>query len=283
MEILDGKKLAKKIRQQVKGEATQFVERWGRPPSLHVILVGDDPASHIYVRNKERACKKTGVASHQHLLPQETGQAELLQLIRKLNADNDVDAILVQMPLPKGIDSGLLLSAIAPTKDVDGFHPINLGKLYAGRAALRPCTPLACMRLIEETGVELPGKNAVVVGRSTVVGKPVAALLLEQHATVTICHSRTRNLAHVIAEADVLVAAAGSPELIKGEWLKRDAIAIDVGINRLEDGTLTGDLEFEAAAARASWITPVPGGVGPMTVAMVVANTLTAANARLTG
>ena len=280
MSTINGKDLAAVVREEVKVKAQRFLDEFGRKPALHVVLAGEDPASRIYVRNKKRACKRSGVDSVQHLLPASTTQEELLELIARLNGDEQVDGILVQLPLPEQIDENTIIETIDPRKDADGFHPINLGRLVAGQAGLVPCTPQGCMRMIVETGVSLVGKNAVVVGRSTIVGKPVAHLLLGEHATVTVCHSRTRDLAGVISEADVLIAAVGRPEMIKGKWIKKGAVVIDVGINRLDDGTLVGDVEFEEAAQRAAWISPVPGGVGPMTIAYLLENTLTAAFAR---
>ena len=280
MSNINGKDLAAVVRGEVKVKAQRFLDEVGRKPALHVVLAGEDPASQIYVRNKKRACKRAGIDSVQHLLPASTTQEELLELIARLNGDEQADGILVQLPLPEQIDENTIIEAIDPRKDADGFHPINLGRLVAGQAGLVPCTPQGCMRMIVETGVSLVGKNAVVVGRSTIVGKPVAHLLLGEHATVTVCHSRTRDLAGVISEADVLIAAVGRPEMIKGKWIKKGAVVIDVGINRLDEGKLVGDVEFEEAAQRAAWISPVPGGVGPMTIAYLLENTLTAAFAR---
>lgn len=280
MSTINGKDLAAVVSGEVMVKAQRFLDEVGRKPALHVVLVGEDPASRIYVRNKKRACKRAGIDSIQHLLPASTTQAELLELIARLNGDEQVDGILVQLPLPEQIDENTIIEAVDPAKDADGFHPVNLGRLVAGRAGLVPCTPLGCMRMIKETGVSLAGKNAVVVGRSTIVGKPVAHLLLGEHATVTVCHSRTRDLAGVVSVADVLIAAVGRPEMIKGKWIKKGAVVIDVGINRLDEGKLVGDVEFEEAAQRAAWITPVPGGVGPMTIACLLENTLTAAFAR---
>ena len=281
MALLDGKRLAEVVREHAQAQADLFTKKNGRQPTLDVVLVGDNPASQIYVRNKEKACKKSGLVSHTHNLPKDTGAAELLELIKKLNADNAVDGILVQLPLPEHISPEVVIRAIGPSKDVDGFHPMNLGKLLSGQPGLTPCTPLGCMKLLDSAGVELQGANAVIVGRSTIVGKPMALMLLQRHATVTICHSRTQKLAHVVAEADVVVAATGHPELIKGEWIKKGAAVIDVGINRMEDGSIKGDVEFDIAATRAAWITPVPGGVGPMTIACLIANTVKAAELRL--
>lgn len=277
MELLDGKSIAKEIRSRVKTQVTDFINQTGRAPRLDVILVGEDPASQIYVRNKKRGCKRTGMLSEEHLLPSDASESALLELVNTLNNDNAVDGILVQLPVPKQIDSAKVLAAIHPDKDVDGFHAVNLGNLVAGQPRLVPCTPLGCMRMLEKTGVSLSGLNAVVVGRSTIVGKPMAHLLLAENATVTICHSRTKNLEEVVAGADVVVAAVGVPEMVKGNWIKPGAIVVDVGINRLEDGRIVGDVEFDEASKKASWITPVPGGVGPMTIACLLENTLTAA------
>ncbi len=269
--IIDGKELAEKIKKEVKDE----IEAKKLTPGLAVVLVGDDPASHTYVRNKKKACAEVGIKSIDHALPNNTSEAELLKLITKLNGDKSVHGILVQLPLPAHINSQNILNAIDPAKDVDGFHPVNLGKLLSGiDHGLRPCTPLGIMELIDSTGVKIEGKNAVVVGRSNIVGKPVAIMLLEEHATVTLCHSRTTNLAEVIRNADIVVAAIGKPEFIKGDWIKKGAVVIDVGINRVADGKIVGDVEFEKAKKYASWITPVPGGVGPMTIAMLLKNTL---------
>ncbi|MCP4599348.1 MAG: bifunctional methylenetetrahydrofolate dehydrogenase/methenyltetrahydrofolate cyclohydrolase FolD [Proteobacteria bacterium] len=280
MALLDGKKLAASIRKELKQRVKDFVEQHGNAPTLDVVLVGDDPASQIYVRNKAKACRKVGLEYHEHRLPEEIKASVLLELVRSLSANDSIDGIIVQLPLPNHIPSDVVIRSISPTKDVDGFHPINLGNLIAGKPGLVPCTPLGCMKLLDEAAIDLKGKNAVVVGRSKIVGKPMALMLLERHATVTVCHSRTEKLAHVVAEADVVVAAAGQSGLIKGEWIKRGAVVIDVGMNRLNDGSLVGDVEFDAAASRASWITPIPGGVGPMTVASLLSNTVQAAQKR---
>jgi methylenetetrahydrofolate dehydrogenase (NADP+)/methenyltetrahydrofolate cyclohydrolase len=276
--ILDGKAVA----QAVRAEAARNVEALrarGVVPGLATVLVGDDPASGVYVGSKERACTEIGMRSVGQRLPGDTGTAELVALVGELNARPDVHGILVQLPLPDGIDTDAVIQAITPGKDVDGLTAISQGRLLAGLPGLRPCTPLGIMRLIAETGQGLQGAQAVVVGRSLLVGKPIALLLHEQHATVTMCHSRTRDLAAAVRGADVVIAAVGKPGMILGEWIKEGAIVIDVGINRLANGKLAGDVEFATARARAGWITPVPGGVGPMTVAMLLANTVAAATA----
>jgi methylenetetrahydrofolate dehydrogenase (NADP+)/methenyltetrahydrofolate cyclohydrolase len=247
-----------------------------------VVLVGDDPASVVYTRNKEKQAREVGIRGDLIRLPASTTEEELLAVIARLSADDAVDGILVQLPLPPQIDEHAVLDAIDPRKDVDGFHPMNVGLLSSGRPALVPCTPSGCMRLLRDAGVDLAGKRAVVVGRSNIVGKPMAALLLAANATVTMAHSRTRDLAAVCREADVLVVAVGRAELVRGDWVKPGAVVIDVGMNRREDGTLVGDVAYAEAAERASWITPVPGGVGPMTIACLLANTVRAAEARVT-
>lgn len=279
-QLIDGKAVAAAVRGEVGAEAAAFRARVGRAPGLATVLVGDDPASATYVRNKRKACAECGIESFGHELPATTSQTELLALVARLNASPEVDGILVQLPLPKGLDAGVVVEAIDPAKDVDGLHPVNQGRLVSGLPGLRPCTPLGVMRLLATTGVELKGARAVVVGRSNLVGKPVAFLLLERHATLTMCHSRTRDLAGEIARADVVVAAMGQPQFIQGEWIKPGAVVIDVGTNRTAEGRLVGDVAFAAAAERAAHITPVPGGVGPMTIAMLLANTVAAARAR---
>jgi len=281
MALLDGRKLAKSIRKQIKKDVAEFVELHGRPPKLDVVLVGENAASEIYVSYKGKDCSKVGVGFTDHRLAGDTGPSELNELVRGLSAANDVDGIIVQLPLPDHLSPDAAIAAIDPNKDVDGFHPDNLGNLVSDKPGLVPCTPLGCMKLLDEACVDLKGKNAVVVGRSTIVGKPMALMLLARHATVTICHSRTEKLAHIVAEADVLVSAVGRPGVIDGEWIKRGAAVIDVGINRLKDGTLVGDVDFDSASSRAGWITPVPGGVGPMTRACLIANTVAAARRRL--
>ena len=277
---IDGKAVAATVRGEVRERVGQLAQR-ETVPGLATVLVGDDPASHLYVGSKERACREVGIRSFGHQLPASTSQAELLALVGKLGRDPNVHGILVQLPLPAGLDAQQVIEALPPEKDVDGLHPVSQGRLMAGQPGLRPCTPLGVMRLLAEVGASLRGARAVVVGRSLLVGKPVALLLLEQHATVTMCHSRTVDLAAEVGQADVLVAAAGQPGLVRGEWVRRGAVVIDVGVNRAPDGKVRGDVEFAVAAERASHITPVPGGVGPMTVAMLLSNTVTAAERAL--
>ena len=277
--IIDGKALAARLRGVMADEVKQLIARSVRP-GLAVVLVGDDPASQIYVRNKTKALAEAGFACFDHHLPADTAEEKLLGLVGELNADRAVDGILVQLPLPKHIDSKRVLLAIDPAKDVDGFHPENLGRLLIGEPRFVACTPYGIMKLIEEAGTTIRGANAVVVGRSNIVGKPVAVLLTSADATVTICHSKTRDLPAVIAGADILVAAIGRPEMIRGSWIKPGATVIDVGTNRLPNGKLVGDVEFAAAVERAGAITPVPGGVGPMTITMLLANTLESARRR---
>jgi methylenetetrahydrofolate dehydrogenase (NADP+) / methenyltetrahydrofolate cyclohydrolase len=278
--LLDGKKLAMDVRAEVKEGVATFVKEHGRAPGLEVVLVGEDPASQVYTRNKEKAAKEVGIRGVLHTLPASTSEAELLALLDRLNADDAVDGILVQLPLPKQIKEQKVLDAVSPDKDVDGFHPVNAGLLASGRPALVPCTPRGCMKMLASSGVKLEGARAVVVGRSNIVGKPMAQLLLAESCTVTIAHSRTRDLPALCREADILVAAVGRPQMIKGDWVKQGAIVIDVGINRVE-GKLVGDVAFDEAKERAAFITPVPGGVGPMTIACLLENTLIAARRRL--
>jgi len=277
--IVDGKALAARLRGVMADEVKQLMARSVRP-GLAVVLVGDDPASQIYVRNKTKALAEAGFACFDHHLPADTAEEKLLGLVGELNADRAVDGILVQLPLPKHIDSKRVLLAIDPAKDVDGFHPENLGRLLIGEPRFVACTPYGIMKLIEEAGTPVRGATAVVVGRSNIVGKPVAVLLTNADATVTICHSKTKDLPAVIAGADILVAAIGRPEFIRGSWIKPGATVIDVGTNRLPTGKLVGDVEFAAAVERAGAITPVPGGVGPMTITMLLANTLESARRR---
>ncbi len=275
-QLIDGKAVAAAVRNEVRTRVTALTP-WGVVPGLATVLVGDDPASQLYVGNKQKACEEVGMRSFGHRLPATTSQEELEELVRALGRDPGVHGILVQLPLPKPLDAQRVIEALLPAKDVDGLHPISQGRLMAGEAGLRPCTPLGCLRLIDETGLALKGAQAVVVGRSLLVGKPVALLLLERHATVTICHSRTRDLAGEVGRADVVIAAVGQARLIQGDWIKAGAVVIDVGMNRDANGKLCGDVDFSAARERAAHITPVPGGVGPMTVAMLLANTVTAA------
>jgi methylenetetrahydrofolate dehydrogenase (NADP+) / methenyltetrahydrofolate cyclohydrolase len=285
--LLDGKKLAETVRAEVRAGVERFKAEHGRAPGLDVILVGDDPASQIYTRNKEKVSNEVGMRGRLHALPATTSEAELLALVDRLNGDAEVDGILVQLPLPAGIAEARVIERVDPKKDVDGFHPVNVGLLASGRPALVPGTPIGCMRLLASAGVDLVGARAVVVGRSVIVGRPVAQLLLAAHATVTIAHSRTKDLPAVCREADVLVAAVGKAALIRGDWIKPGAVVIDVGINRiaLPDGKtrLVGDVAFDEAKERARAITPVPGGVGPMTIACLLQNTLLAATRRLAG
>jgi methylenetetrahydrofolate dehydrogenase (NADP+)/methenyltetrahydrofolate cyclohydrolase len=273
---IDGKVVAAAVRGEVRERVARLAER-GTVPGLATVLVGDDPASQLYVGSKERACREVGIESFGHRLPATTTQQELLALVGALGRDPRVHGILVQLPLPEELDAQAVIEALPPAKDVDGLHPVSQGRLMAGQPGLRPCTPLGVMRLLDEVGVALRGARAVVIGRSLLVGKPIALLLLERHATVTMCHSRTADLAGEVGRADVLVAAAGQAGLVRGEWIRPGAVVVDVGTNRGADGKVRGDVEFGPAAERASHITPVPGGVGPMTVAMLLANTVTAA------
>jgi methylenetetrahydrofolate dehydrogenase (NADP+)/methenyltetrahydrofolate cyclohydrolase len=274
--ILDGKALAAQVRAGVKAKVAAMAQR-GTTPGLAVILAGDDPASKVYVRNKTRACEEVGVRSQQIDYPASVTQEELMGRIRKLNADPAVHGILVQLPLPEHIDSARVLAAVAPQKDVDGFHAENMGALLAGEPGLVPCTPAGVMRLLESAGIAVAGRRAVVIGRSNIVGKPLALLLLQRDATVTICHSKTRDLEKIAREADILVAAIGRAKLVGAAMVKPGACVIDVGVNRLADGSLAGDVDFAAVKDVAGWITPVPGGVGPMTIAMLLENCLHAA------
>jgi len=280
--IIDGKAVAARVRAEVAEEVRALSAR-GVTPGLTVVRVGDDPASAIYVRGKRKACDEVGIRSVEHHLPATTAHAELMALVASLNADPATHGILVQLPLPKQIDEQAVLEAILPAKDADGFHPFNVGCLWTGKPAPRACTPFGVMRLIDEVGLELKGKHALVVGRSNIVGKPQAAMLLERHATVTVAHSRTVDLAEEVGRADLLVAAVGKAEMVKGAWVKPGAVVIDVGMNRLADGKLVGDVEFAAARERAAAITPVPGGVGPMTIAMLLKNTVDLARAAARG
>ncbi len=276
-QIIDGKAIARDLRREIRSRIEARLRQGHRPPGLAVVLIGADPASHVYVRNKRNGCAETGIREFSHDLPGDTPQPRLLALIDELNRNPDVDGILIQMPLPAQIDPTAVIERIGPDKDVDGFHPCNIGRLAARLPGLRPCTPRGAMHLLASTGVPLAGKDAVVVGASNIVGRPMALELLAAGCTVTVCHSQTRDLAGHVARADILAVAAGRPGLIQGDWIKKGAIVVDVGINRLPDGRLTGDVDFESASQRAAFITPVPGGVGPMTVAMLLLNTLEAA------
>ncbi len=274
-QLIDGKAIA----QQVEAEVREALARLSYKPALVAVRLGNDPASEVYVRNKARKAQELGLRGTELIFDASMRESELLSQIDRLNGDNDIDGILVQLPLPKQIDSKRVIEAIDPAKDVDGFHPINVGLLHLGRPGLVPCTPAGVMRLIASTGVTVAGSRAVVIGRSDIVGKPVAALLMQQNATVTICHSRTRDLGAVIREGDIVVAATGKPRFVTTEMVKPGALVIDVGINRV-DGKLVGDVDFQRVREIASWITPVPGGVGPMTIAMLMKNTVMAAQAR---
>ena len=277
--IIDGKALAAQVRAEVKAKVAALAQR-GIRPGLAVVLAGDDPASKVYVRNKTRACEEVGLRSQQIDYPASVTQEELMACIRKLNADPAVHGILVQLPLPKQIDAARVLEAVSPAKDADGFHTASMGALLAGTPRFVPCTPAGVMRMLEHARVPLAGRRAVVIGRSNIVGKPVSLLLLQKDATVTICHSKTADLAAVARQADILVAAIGRPKLVTAQMVKPGACVIDVGINRLPDGSLAGDVDFAAVQEVAGWITPVPGGVGPMTIAVLLRNTLVAAHAR---
>lgn len=284
--IIDGKAFALNLRQRVAAVVPDFVARAGRKPGLAVVLVGDDPASQVYVDSKKKATVEAGMESFEHRLPDDISQDQLIALVERLNADDSVDGILVQLPLPAHMDDKAVIAAIDPAKDVDGFHVVNAGRLAVGEEAFVPCTPLGCLMLLKDRLGNLSGKNAVVIGRSNIVGKPMAQLLLAENCTVTIAHSRTQDLADVVRRADIVVAAVGRPEMVKGDWLKDGAVVIDVGINRLEPaegqtkGRLVGDVAFDEAVGHAGAITPVPGGVGPMTIACLLRNTLVAAYRR---
>ena len=278
--VIDGKAVAARVRGEVAARARAYTAKFGRRPGLAVVQVGEDPASTVYVRNKRRSCEDVGIESFAHDLPASTTEADLLALVTRLNLDARVDGILLQMPLPKELDASRIIDAIDPRKDVDGLHPTNAGLLLVGRPGLRACTPSGSKRLLQEAGCDPAGKHAVVVGRSILVGKPMALLLLEANATVTIAHSRTTDLAATVRRADIVVAAVGRAHMIKGAWLKPGAVVLDVGTNKGADGKLTGDVEFQAAQGVAAAITPVPGGVGPMTIALLLSNTVDAALAR---
>jgi len=275
MSIIDGKKVSSHIKDNIAAEVKILKNKTGKTPGLAVVLVGDDPASAVYVKNKNKTCKNIGFQSFQHILPENTSEDKLLNLINELNNDDQVNGILVQLPLPSHISSKTILVSINPQKDVDGFHLENVGRLVTGNALFKPCTPAGIIKLLDEYKIEIEGKNAVIIGRSNIVGKPVSFLLLERNATVTICHSRTKDLPSITRSADILIAAIGKPNFVSLDMVKNNAVVIDVGINRL-DGKLVGDVDFTSVSKQASLITPVPGGVGPMTIAMLMENTLQA-------
>lgn len=279
--IIDGKAISAAIRAEIKEETEQFFKKNGIRPGLAVIIVGEDPASQVYVRNKRRACEEVGFYSEAYELPAETTQEELNALVDRLNADPNIHGILCQLPLPKHLDENEVILRIDPKKDVDAFHPANVGRIMIGDYSFLPCTPAGVMALLKRSGIEVAGKECVVVGRSNIVGKPQAMLLLHANGTVTVCHSRTKNLAEVCRRADILVAAIGKADFFTGDMVKEGAVVIDVGMNRRADGKLTGDVDFASVAPKASYITPVPGGVGPMTITMLMQNTLTAAKQSL--
>jgi methylenetetrahydrofolate dehydrogenase (NADP+) / methenyltetrahydrofolate cyclohydrolase len=275
--LIDGKALAQTIRDRIAAETKDLQAKTGVRPGLATILVGEDPASALYVRSKQKACEAAGIYIEDFKLPATTSQAELLALVEKMNADPKIHGILVQLPLPKQIDTKVILNAVDPMKDADGFHPYNLGRLVEGSPVFEACTPKGIIAMIDSTGVAIEGKRAVVVGRSNIVGKPVALMLLHRHATVTVCHSKTKDLPAVCREADILVVAIGKAKFVTADMVKEGAVVIDVGTNRLADGKFVGDVDFEPVSQRAGWISPVPGGVGPMTITMLLANTLESA------
>lgn len=274
--LISGKEVSMKVKSEVKEKALELKAK-GITVGLAVVIVGDNPASRVYVNNKKKSCEEVGFTSYEYALPENTTEKELLDLVNVLNNDEKVNGILVQLPLPKQINETAVINAISPDKDVDAFHPSNVGKIMIGEYSFLPCTPAGIMELIDSTGVEVAGKSCVVIGRSNIVGKPMSMLLLHRSGTVTICHSKTKNLKEICREADILVAAVGRPKFVTADMVKEGAVVIDVGINRLEDKTLCGDVDFEAVKEKAGYITPVPGGVGPMTIAMLMKNTLTAA------
>ncbi len=279
-QIIDGKAISAAVRGEIKAHTHTLIEETGVVPGLAVVIVGTDPASQVYVRNKRRACEEVGFYSEAYELPESTTQEELETLVDKLNADPRIDGILIQLPLPRHLDEHALLLRIDPKKDVDAFHPYNVGRIMIGDYAFLPCTPAGVMELIRRSGIDCTGKECVVVGRSNIVGKPMAMLLLQANGTVTLCHSRTRDLAEVTRRADILVVAIGKADFLTGDMVKEGAVVIDVGMNRRADGKLTGDVDFATVEPKASYITPVPGGVGPMTITMLMQNTLTSARAR---
>jgi len=278
--LIDGKEISAQIKAELAQEVAKMQKESDVTPGLAVVLVGEDPASKVYVGQKEKACAELGIFSQKHTLPADVSEEELLGLVGSLNSDPQIDGILVQLPLPKHIDENKVIEAIMPEKDVDGFHPVSVGKMVIGLPGFRPCTPAGVMELLRRTGVDLVGKEAVVIGRSNIVGKPVAIMLLQQSATVTVCHSKTKNLSGVTRRADVLVVATGKPNTVTADMVKDGVVVIDVGVNRLDSGKLVGDVDFDGVREKASAITPVPGGVGPMTIAMLMYNTVQAAKKR---
>lgn len=279
-QIIDGKAIAADVRAQVKESVSEMTAKGLRAPGLAVVLVGENPASQVYVRNKRKSCDEVGFISQSHDLPADTAEDTLLALIDRLNQDDAIDGILVQLPLPDHINEETVIERISPFKDVDGFHPYNVGRLTLRMPILRPCTPFGVMTMLKTTGVELEGKDAVIIGQSNIVGRPMALELLAERCTITVCHSRTKDLANKVRAADIVVAAVGRPEFVAGNWIKPGAVVIDVGINRLDTGKLVGDVDFAGASEHAAWITPVPGGVGPMTIATLLQNTLEARRMR---
>lgn len=275
MSLISGKEVSQTVKDEIKIQTKKLKDK-GISVKLAVIIVGDDPASHIYVKNKKKACEYVGFESLEYALDEKTSQEELLELIDKLNKDKTVNGILCQLPLPKHIDEKKIIDSISPIKDVDAFHPVNVGKIMIGDYEFLPCTPAGIMRLIESTSYDVSGKDCVIIGRSNIVGKPMAMLMLHKNATVTICHSRTKNIEEIIKKADIVIAAVGIPKFVKGDMVKEGALVIDVGINRTSDGKLCGDVDFDEVSKKASFITPVPGGVGPMTISMLMQNTLKA-------
>ena len=277
MAMIDGKKISAETREQIALDAQKLMAETGIRPGLAVVIVGDDPASHVYVKNKKKGCEQVGFYSEEYALPEQTSQEELMQLLDRLNADPKIHGILVQLPLPRHLDEKAVIERILPSKDVDAFHAVNVGKIMIGNYDFLPCTPAGVMELIHSTGISVSGKEGVVIGRSNIVGKPMAMLLLHENGTVTICHSRTKNLAEVTRRADILVSAVGRAKFVTTDMVKPGAVVIDVGMNRDENGKLCGDVDFAAVEPLASYITPVPGGVGPMTITMLLKNTLTSA------
>ena len=275
-QIINGKQVSQNIKERIKNEVSELKEK-GIVPGLAVVIVGDDPASRVYVNSKKKACEELGMYSEEYALPKETTQEELIALVEKLNKDDKINGILVQLPLPKHLDEKAVINTIVPEKDVDAFHPVNVGKIMIGDFDFLPCTPAGVMELIKETGIEIAGKECVIIGRSNIVGKPQAMLMLHKNATVTICHSKTKDLKEVVKRADIVVAAVGVAKMVTKDMVKEGAVVIDVGMNRLPDGKLCGDVDFDGVSEVASFITPVPGGVGPMTIAMLMENTLTSA------